>query len=141
VVTFTTVEKGKKGNKFTWTRLIPCEEYRLLYNPNRFPLSEKELRIVRKALRYAYSEIMNKYPELFNADTKKYIVETGKVLHLWRHTAAREYLKAFHWNRHLVAKLLGWEKEDNLRIYGDYSALEIISMMAEKKEPHLPSFF
>ena len=137
-VSFVTEEKGHLGRKLKWTRLMPIEEYRSLYNPNRFPLSEKELRKVEELMKKVFKEMLKRYPDLFNKDTKDYLAK-GKVFHIWRHTSAREYLKALNWNRYLVAKLLGWVKESNLSIYGDFSAIEILQNYY-RGEPQIPSF-
>jgi hypothetical protein len=56
-----------------------------------------------------------------------------------RHTSAREYLRAFKFNRYLVSKLLGWMKESNLSIYGDYSLLELLTVSTEEHKVNFVS--
>jgi hypothetical protein len=87
---------------------------------------------VRRITREILEKLLAERPELFNSDTVKYIKDAQKVLHLWRHTFAREALKAFKWNRYLVAKLGGWVKDSNLQIYGDYDLLSLIEVSAEE---------
>jgi hypothetical protein len=99
-----TSEKGKRGRKFTWRKLVPKHWAHLI--PKR-PLTPRELMKVRKITREILEELLSEKPELFNSDTIKYIKDAQKVLHLFRHTFAREALKAFKWNRYLVAKLGG----------------------------------
>jgi len=119
-----TEEKGKKGKKYTWSKLIPAS-YKPLLPPR---LTKADLEKVRKLLKH---ELM-KYIDELNEDTKAYILDAKKSLHLMRHTSAREYLRAFKFNRYLVSKLLGWVKESNLSIYGDYSLLELLTVSTEE---------
>jgi len=124
-----TTEKGKKGQKFVWRKLIPKSWSNLIPNRN---LTKKELQKVREITRKILEKLVNKYPELFNNDTMKYVIDKKKTMHIWRHTFAREALKAFKWNRYLVSKLGGWIKDSNLQIYGDYDLLSLIQVSAEK---------
>ncbi|MCD6552611.1 MAG: hypothetical protein J7M16_01215 [Anaerolineae bacterium] len=119
-----TSEKGKKGKKITWRKLIPASYADFI--PQRF--TAKELNKLREVLR----GLLLKYLDRVNEDTRKYIVDAKKTLHLMRHTAAREFLRAFKFNRYLVAKLLGWKKESNLNVYGDYDLLSLIEVSAEE---------
>jgi hypothetical protein len=77
-------------------------------------------------------KILEEHPELFNNETIKYIKDAKRTLHLFRHTFARDALKAFKWNRYLVAKLGGWVKDSNLQIYGDYDLLSLIEASVEE---------
>ena len=122
-----TREKGKKGRKIEWNKIVPKHEFKL-----RCPLSQGELKKLERQFKAILSKMLQEHKELFNKDTVEYI-RKGKVFHLWRHTSARSALKAFRWNRYIVAKLLGWEKTDNLRIYGDFGALELLQEYV--KEP------
>jgi len=115
-----TKEKGKKGRKIEWNKIIPKSEFKL-----KSPLSVGDLKRLEKMFKKILDKLTNEHPELFNKDTIEYI-KKGKVFHLWRHTSARSALKAFRWNRYLVAKLLGWEKPDNLKIYGDFGLMELL---------------
>jgi len=125
-----TEEKGKKGKKFTWRKLIPKSWAKYIPNRN---LTSKELQKVRDIIEKALREI--EYP--FNEDTKKYIYEKSKTLHIWRHTFARDALRAFKWNRYLVAKLGGWVKDSNLQIYGDF---DLLSLIQEASKEHQIKF-
>ena len=128
-----TEEKGKEGRKFVWRKLIPKSWSNLI--PER-QLTNTEITKVRKVTRAVLMKLIEQYPDKFNEDTRKYIVGQGrfkgKVLHLWRHTFAREFLKAFGWNRYLVSKLGGWIKDNNLKIYGDYDLLALIEASSEE---------
>jgi len=129
-----TLEKGKKGKKIEWRKLIPLS-YEPLLPPK---LTRSDLDKIRRVLR---NELI-KYENELNDDTKRYIREAQKSLHLMRHTSAREYLRAFKFNRYLVAKLLGWQKESNLQIYGDYGLFELLKVSAEEHKiefvsPHI----
>jgi len=126
-----TEEKGKKGRKLRWSRLIPLSEWEYIKQIG-LPLTIGEVKKVEVLLRKVFNELIIRYNKLMNQDTKEYL-KHGKVFHIWRHTSAREYLRAFNWNRYLVAKLLGWVKPDNLQIYGDYSALELLKMTYQKE--------
>ncbi|MEM4827556.1 MAG: hypothetical protein QXK07_05905, partial [Desulfurococcaceae archaeon] len=79
------------------------------------------------------TRIIKKYENELNEDTRRYL-KHSKVWHIWRHTANRECLIAFEWNRMIVSKLLGWIKEQNLQIYGDYSIDQIFQLRPERVE-------
>lgn len=79
------------------------------------------------------SNTIKKYEDELNEDTRRYL-KRAKVWHIWRHTANRECLIAFEWNRMIVSKLLGWIKEQNLQIYGDYSIDQIFQLRPEHVE-------
>jgi integrase len=123
-----TLEKGKKGQKFVWRKLIPKSWAKFVPSRN---LTRKELQKVRQITRAILEKLAQQYPQYFNADTLKY-VDKKKTMHIWRHTFAREALRAFKWNRYLVSKLGGWIKDSNLQIYGDYDLLSLIQVSAEK---------
>jgi len=142
-----TSEKGKKGKKYEWRKLVPASWSHLIPERN---LTRKELEKVRALTRTILLRLMSRYgTKMFNTDTIRYSAWRGKsrrigekkrkrkgtkVLHLWRHTFARDALKAFGWNTYLVSKLGGWVKESNLRIYGDYDLLSLIQASAEKHQ-------
>lgn len=107
-----------------WNKLIPLSYVEILPNT---PFSPTEIRKIAKIL----YEAMMKYFDEYNNHTKQYL-KLHKIFHIWRHTATRTYLRAFKYNRSLVAKLLGWIKESNLVIYGDYSLLQLLDIMAEE---------
>ena len=107
-----------------WTKLIPLNYAELLPNT---PFSPSEINKISKILK----KEMNEYRDLYNHHTILYL-NKGKTFHIWRHTATREYLRAFKYNRSLVAKLLGWIKESNLKIYGDFQLFELLNIMAEE---------
>jgi hypothetical protein len=124
-----TSEKGKKGQKFVWRKLIPKSWSKLIPMRN---LTKKELQKIRKITRTILEKLAQQYPQYFNTDTLKYVKDLKKTMHVWRHTFAREALRAFKWNRYLVSKLGGWVKDSNLQIYGDYDLLSLIQVSAEK---------
>jgi len=128
-----TEEKGKEGRKFIWRKLVPKSWSSLI--PDR-QLTTTEVEKIRAVTRAILTKLLEQHLEMFNEDTRKYIQGVGrfkgKVLHLWRHTFAREFLKAFGWNRYLVSKLGGWVKDSNLRIYGDYDLLALIEASSEE---------
>ena len=135
-----TKEKGKRGTKFEWKRPVPLSEARHILPY--IPFSPGELKRLESAFKTILLKIWQAKPSLFNQDTKRYLnldgsVRTARVFHLWRHTAARAALRTFHWNRYLVARLLGWEKSDNLQIYGDFSALQLLQEMPEERPPYM----
>jgi len=109
-----------------WNKLIPYSYYEILPNT---PFSPTEVRRIAKILKQA----MMKYYDEYNRHTKMYL-EKSKVFHVWRHTATRTYLRAFKYNRSLVAKLLGWIKESNLVIYGDFELFQLLNIMAEEHD-------
>jgi len=109
-----------------WTKLIPYSYYEILPNT---PFSPTEVRRIAKILK----EAMMKYFDEYNHHTKLYL-EKSKIFHIWRHTATRTYLRAFKYNRSLVAKLLGWIKESNLVIYGDFQLFQLLNIMAEEHD-------
>ena len=144
-VVIKTSEKGKKGKKYEWRKLIPAPWSHLIPERN---LTKKELEKVRALTRTVLLRLISEHgSKLFNNDTIRYIIgeelesskkkkkrKQGRVLHIWRHTFAREALRAFGWNTYLVSKLGGWVKESNLRTYGDYDLLSLIQASVEKHQ-------
>ena len=124
-----TSEKGKKGQKFVWRKLIPKSWSKFIPQRN---LTKKELQKVRQITRTILERLAQQYSQYFNTDTLRYVKDLKKTMHIWRHTFAREALRAFKWNRYLVAKLGGWVKDGNLQIYGDYDLLSLIQVSTEK---------
>jgi hypothetical protein len=124
-----TLEKGKKGQKFAWRKLIPKSWSKYIPSRN---LTRKELQKIRAITRAILERLAQQYQQYFNADTLKYVKDLKKTMHIWRHTFAREALRAFGWNRYLVSKLGGWIKDSNLQIYGDYDLLSLIQVSSEK---------
>jgi len=116
----TTLEK----RNLRWEKLIPYSYYEILPNA---PFSPSEVRKIAKIIKQA----LMKYYDEYNNHTKHYL-DKSKVFHIWRHTATRTYLRAFKYNRSLVAKLLGWIKESNLVIYGDFTLFQLLNIMAEE---------
>ena len=100
-----THEKGKKGKKYEWRKLIPAQWSKLIPERN---LTKKELEKVRSLTRTILLRLISEHgSKLFNNDTIRYIIgeeleskkkkkrKQGRVLHIWRHTFAREALKSF----------------------------------------------
>lgn len=102
----------------TWRKLIPAYYDEAIPRNN---FSHAELKQIAKILK----EQLQKRIDRLNTHTRLYL-EKSKVFHIWRHTATREYLRVLEYNRSLVAKLLGWIKDSNLVIYGDYSILQLL---------------
>jgi hypothetical protein len=107
-----------------WKKLIPAH-YDEIIPPA--PFRPSEVKAIGKILK----EQLMKYYNQYNAHTQLYLAR-NKVFHIWRHTATREYLKALGYNRYLVAKLLGWIKDSNLVIYGDYELLRLLELSTEE---------
>ncbi|MEM2848549.1 MAG: hypothetical protein QXM79_07250 [Zestosphaera sp.] len=101
-----------------WNKLIPIYYDEAIPRAN---FSYAELKQIAKILK----EQLQKRIDRLNTHTRLYL-EKSKVFHIWRHTATREYLRVLEYNRSLVAKLLGWIKDSNLVIYGDYSILQLL---------------
>ena len=109
-----------------WTKLIPYSYYEILPNTTFSPSEVKKIaRVLKQAMMKYYNE--------YNHHTQLYL-QKSKVFHIWRHTACRTYLRAFKYNRSLVAKLLGWIKESNLIIYGDFQLFQLLNIMAEEHD-------
>jgi len=136
-IAFETKEKGKKGKKPTWTRILPLSDYRRLYNPKRFPLSEGERKKAGNLLKKIFTVWVERYKDLLDPDTIA-ILKKGKVFHIWRHSYAHELLESLRWNIYLVARLVGWKKVENVKIYGTPDVLELLS---KKEKEHIPTFF
>jgi len=109
-----------------WDKLIPYSYYEILPNA---PFSPTEVTKIARILK----KHMMKYYDEYNHHTQLYL-QKSKVFHIWRHTACRTYLRAFKYNRSLVAKLLGWIKESNLKIYGDFELFQLLNIMAEEHD-------
>jgi hypothetical protein len=107
-----------------WRKLIPAH-YDEIIPPA--PFRPSEVRQIAKILK----EQLMKYYDRYNTHTQLYLAKS-KVFHIWRHTATRDYLKALGYNRYLVSKLLGWLKDSNLVIYGDYELLQLLELSTEE---------
>jgi hypothetical protein len=107
-----------------WKKLIPAY-YDVIIPPA--PFTQGEVAKIGKILK----EQLMKYYDQYNHHTQIYL-KLNKIYHIWRHTATREYLKALGYNRYLVAKLLGWIKDSNLVIYGDYELLRLLELSTEE---------
>ncbi|MEM4621012.1 MAG: hypothetical protein QW607_12475 [Desulfurococcaceae archaeon] len=115
----------KRDIKFT--KIIPRKWGDLVRTFKLF--TEDEIYRVTKILK----NVLNKYFDELNEDTQRYL-KHSKVFHIWRHTSNRDHLVAFNFNRTIVSKLLGWIKEENLKIYGDYSIDEILRFKPEMRK-------
>jgi AcrR family transcriptional regulator len=112
----------KKG--LYWRKLIPMTYDEII--PAR-AFSPSEVRAIAKLMK----SLLMKYFDRYNKHTQLYL-QKSKVYHIWRHTATRDYLKALGYNRYIVAKLLGWIKDSNLVIYGDYELLQLLQLAGEE---------
>ncbi|MHA1482499.1 MAG: tyrosine-type recombinase/integrase, partial [Candidatus Heimdallarchaeaceae archaeon] len=105
-----TLEKGRHGKK-QWEKPIKTEIY-FKYIKGRLPISEKEIRWLRRVLKRIYEKCIDK-------NSVKYEYAMKHSIHIWRHTAAMTLLHATDWNIGLVAEILGWENPEILfQIYG-----------------------
>ena len=105
-----TQEKGRHGKK-QWEKPIKTEIY-FKYIKGRLPISEKEVRWLRRVLKKIYEKCIDK-------NSVKYEYAMKHSIHIWRHTAAMTLLHATDWNIGLVAEILGWENPEILfQIYG-----------------------
>ena len=107
-----------------WNKLIPYSYDKII---PAVPFMPSEL---SKIGRIIYEELL-KYFDKYNEDTRRYL-RLKKYYHVWRHTATREWLAGLRYNRYLVAKILGWIKDSNLVIYGDFDLLALLKVRAEK---------
>jgi hypothetical protein len=128
VTVIETEEKGKKGRKIKHYKIIPYS-IRDIALPPRFSKREVEklAELVRKLL-------VEKYLSELNEVTKLYLTQAKRSLHLLRHTSAYTYLVASNYNMFLVAKMLGWIKADNLKIYANPTLMYILSSTTGKVE-------
>jgi len=105
-----TQEKGRHGKK-QWEKPIKTEIY-FKYIKGRLPISEKELKWLRRTLKKVYEEVLDK-------NSVKYEYAIKHPIHVWRHTAAMTLLHATDWNIGLVSEILGWENPEILyQVYG-----------------------
>ena len=132
-------EKGKKGHKFPHIILIP--EPFVKYVLGYIPLSRSEVNKLETILKDIFKTMIQRYRDKFNSHTLKYLGEKEndnertktRVYHIWRHSFAREGLRASKWKMYIVSKLGGWNKVDNLKIYGDYGVEEILQLKSQSK--------
>jgi len=135
-----TREKGKKGRKIEWIKLIPKSFAEYI---TKLPLTQTEIENLRKMMKNILFRIYHEFYDELNEDTKNYInLQTAKgiktkVFHIWRHTACRSALKSFKWKMYYVSKLLGWEKTENLKIYGDFTINQLLELETEEAPPFL----
>ena len=105
-----TQEKGRHGKR-QWEKPIKPEIY-YKYIKGKLPISEKELKLVRRLLKKIYDKVIDK-------NSVKYEYAKKHPLHIWRHTAAMTLLHATDWNIGLVSEILGWDNPEILyQIYG-----------------------
>jgi len=105
-----TQEKGRHGKK-QWEKPIKPNIY-FRYIKGRLPISEKELKWLRRTLKKIYEQVLDH-------ESVKYEYAIKHPIHVWRHTAAMTLLHATDWNIGLVAEILGWENPEILfQVYG-----------------------
>ena len=78
--------------------------------------------------------LFEKYIAELNENTKLYLTKAKRSLHLLRHTSAYTYLVASNYNMFLVAKMLGWIKADNLKIYANPTLMYILASTSGRVE-------
>jgi hypothetical protein len=123
-----TEEKGKKGRKIKHYKIIPYS-IRDIALPPRF--SKAEVARLAESLRKI---LVEKYLSELNENTKLYLTQAKRSLHLLRHTSAYSFLVASNYNMFLVSKLLGWIKADNLKIYANPTLMYILSSTSGRVE-------
>jgi len=128
-------EKGKE-EKARHKILIP--EPFVKYVIPYIPMSVGEVKKLEKAFKIIFEEMLRRYGDKMNRDTKAYLGENKnsferkmKIFHIWRHTFAREGLRASKWNMYIISKLGKWDKVDNLKIYGDFGIDELLETHQE----------
>jgi hypothetical protein len=128
VIVIETEEKGKKGRKIKHSKIIPYS-IRDIALPPRFSKSE-----VVKFAELARKILVEKYLTELNENTKLYLTQAKRSLHLLRHTSAYTFLVASNYNMFLVSKLLGWIKADNLKIYANPTLMFILASTTGRVE-------
>ena len=58
---------------------------------------------------FDYAAILEFFNEIYRAVGIPREIYAGMPLHIWRHTAAQEFLEVTDWNYGLCAKTLGWD--------------------------------
>ncbi|RLC36224.1 hypothetical protein DRH29_04975, partial [candidate division Kazan bacterium] len=117
-----TQEKGRH-EKTQWEKPIPYEIY-VKYIKGRLPIAEKELKWLRKTLKEIYKKVLPKESIKYKFAVEGTGVKTKipHEIHIWRHTAAIEFLNSTDWNVGLVSEILGWENPEILyQVYGRMS--------------------
>jgi len=125
-----TQEKGRHGKR-QWEKPIPYEIYER-YIKGRLPIAEKELKWIRKTLKEIYKKVLPK-----DSIKYKFAVEGTGVkskipheIHIWRHTAAIEFLNSTDWNVGLVSEILGWDNPEILyQVYGRMSVEKKVAIV------------
>lgn len=114
---YQTAEKGKKGRKIIWRKVVRKENNPFWNWVKKYiPLSIGEVKKLRSILSKYYDTLFKE--GLITKDTYNYAKK--HPLHVWRHTSCLEHLRYYKWNISVVAKLLGWKNPKMIiQVYGD----------------------
>jgi hypothetical protein len=98
------VDKGKRGGITWYKKLIgePAKSFRQFYEEIGKPETGR-------VFPFDYQTTVAFFKEVYGAAGIPSSIWAGMPLHIWRHTAAQEFLDVTDWNYGLTAKTLGWD--------------------------------
>ena len=104
VVMIRVVDKGRRGG-LTWFKRLLGEA---AADFKRFHMDVGSPNTGR-VFPFDYSKLLEFFNEVYEAAGIPKDIYAGMPLHVWRHTAAQEFLEVTDWNYGLAAKTLGWD--------------------------------
>lgn len=104
IVIIRVVDKGKRGG-ITWYKKL------LGIAATNFEQFHKDIGEPQtgRVFTFDYQTLVAFFTEVYRAAEIPKELYAGMPLHIWRHTAAQEFLDVTEWNYGLTAKTLGWE--------------------------------
>jgi DNA-binding Lrp family transcriptional regulator len=111
------VDKGKRGGIVWFKKLIgqPAADFKKFHEEIGKPETGR-------VFPFDYQTILAFFKEVYKAAEIPRNLYAGMPLHIWRHTAAQEFLDVTDWNYGLTAKTLGWDGTQALeKHYGKMS--------------------
>jgi transposase len=104
VVIIRVVDKGKRGGIIWYKKLIgeAAAEFRQFHEDIGSPETGR-------VFPFDYQTLLLFFKEVYKTAGVPRNLWAGMPLHIWRHTAAQEFLDVTDWNYGLTAKTLGWD--------------------------------
>jgi DNA-binding Lrp family transcriptional regulator len=106
------VDKGKRGGIVWYKKLIgqPAADFKKFHEEIGKPSTGR-------VFPFDYQTLLQFFKEVYRTAGIPKNLWAGMPLHIWRHTAAQEFLNVTDWNYGLTAKTLGWDGTQALEKY------------------------
>ena len=104
VVMIRVVDKGKRGGIVWFKKMVgePAAEFKKFHESIGSPDTGR-------VFPFDYQTLLLFFKEVYKTSGIPKNLWAGMPFHIWRHTAAQEFLEVTDWNYGMTAKTLGWE--------------------------------